>query len=800
MMRMTIAAWLALWGVCAWGAAADAPKHLRLRAVPFTEVKVEDTFWAPRLETNRTRSLPHNFKWCQQTGRISNFAKAAGLLPGKFEGIYFNDSDVYKVLEGASYSLAYRRDPELEKTVDEVIAQIAAAQRPDGYLNTYFTLAEPDKRWTDLAAKHEMYCAGHLLEAAVAHYRATGKKTLLDVAIRLADHIDGIFGPGKRPGIDGHEEIELALVKLNQVTGQKRYFTLAQHMIDLRGDSTQRPTWGPYCQDHVPVRKQREIVGHAVRAMYLYCGVADVAAYTGDPALMETMDAIWKDVVTRKLYITGGIGARHQGEAFGDAYELPNESAYCETCAAIGLVLWAHRMNLLHGDAQYVDVLEQALYNGVLSGVSLDGEKFFYVNPLASAGNHHRQPFFGCACCPTNVVRLVPSVPGYVYATGEDGMYVNLYVSGRATLPVPGGKVTLTQDTHYPWDGRIRIRVQAEPPSVFDICLRIPSWCEDAKIAVEKSTLADDPAKGIQVQMQKGYARLRGPWLPHEVIVLDLPMPVQRMEAHPRVLADRGRVALRRGPLVYCFEAADNGGPVRNLVLARDPKFTTEHRDNLLGGVTVIHATSRDGRQVTAIPYYAWDHRAPGEMAVWVRQEGKSRNPPLEDPSWQGKLYRPLDPSTLGPAEPPSLAELTVPSASFCDRFGGTPSALCDGIEPKNSCDHDVPRFTWYDRLGTREWVQYEFPTPQKVTAVEVYWFDDGRIGRHCRVPQSWQLLYREGDQWKPVEEASGYGVQPDKFNRVTFKPVVTKALRIEAQLQPKWSAGILEWKVEVAK
>jgi len=799
-MRITTIVCLAAWSACVWAVAAETPSHLRLRAVPFTGVQLQDAFWAARLETNRTRSLPHNFQWCEQTGRISNFAKAAGLMPGKFEGIYFNDSDVYKVLEGASYSLAYHRDPALEKTVDAVIAKIAAAQQPDGYLNTYFTLAEPDKRWTDLASKHEMYCAGHLIEAAVAHYRATGKKSLLDVAIRLADHIYDLFGPGKRAGIDGHEEIELALVKLYEVTGQERYFTLARRMIDLRGDSSQRKTWGPYCQDHVPVRKQREIVGHAVRAMYLYCGVADVAAYTGDAALLETMDAIWKDVVSRKLYVTGGIGARHQGEAFGDAYELPNESAYCETCAAIGLVLWAHRMNLLHGDAHFADVLEQALYNGVLSGVSLDGEKFFYVNPLASAGHHHRQPFFACACCPTNVVRLIPSVPGYVYATDQRGVYVNLYVSGQTTVPVPGGKVTLTQDTRYPWDGRVRIRVQAEPPGVFDICLRIPAWCADAKIAVEKSTLADDPAKGIQVQMQKGYARLRGQWLPGEVIVLDLPMPVQRIEAHPRVQADRGRVALQRGPLVYCFESVDNGGPVRHIILARDPKFATEHRDHLLGGITVIRCVTRDGRQVTAIPYYAWDHRAPGEMVVWVRQEGKARNPPLDDPTWQGKLYRPLDPKTLGPTEPPSLAEQIVPTASFCDRFGGTPAALCDELEPKNSCDHDVPRFTWYDRLGTREWVQYEFPTPQKVTAVEVYWFDDGRIGRHCRVPQSWQLLYRDGDQWKPVEGASGYGVEQDKFNRVTFKPVVTKALRIEAQLQPKWSAGILEWKVEVAK
>jgi DUF1680 family protein len=777
-------------------AAAEAPKHLALRAVPFTEVKVGDRFWAPRIETNRAKSLPHNFKWCEETGRISNFVKAAR-REGKFEGIYFNDSDVYKVLEGASYSLADRRDPALEKTVDEVIAKIASAQQPDGYLNTYYTLAEPGKRWTNLAAMHELYCAGHLIEAAVAHYRATGKKTLFDVAVKFADHIDAMFGPGKEPGICGHEEIELALVKLYQVTGNERYMTLARRMLDLRGDSTQRKTWGPYCQDHLPVRQQREIVGHAVRAMYLYSGVADVAAYTGDAGFLEAMDALWKDVVDRKLYLTGGIGARHEGEAFGDAYELPNESAYCETCAAIGLVFWAHRLNLLHGDARYADVLEQALYNGVLSGIALDGQHFFYVNPLASAGNHHRQPFFGCACCPSNVVRLVPSVPGYVYATNDEGVFVNLYVAGTATVPVKGTKVKLTQDTQYPWDGKVRIRVEAESPGPFDICLRIPGWSKDAQIGVEKSTIADDPAKGIQVRMDKGYARLRGLWVPGEVIVLDLPMPVERIEAHPKVKADHGRVAIRRGPIVYCFEAVDNGGPVRNLVLARDPKFATEHRDDLLGGVTVIKALARGDRPVTAVPYYAWDHRAPGEMVVWVRQDGKAKTPKTDDPAWEGRLYRPLDPATLGPSTPPTLAEQTKATASFCDRFGGTPTALCDEIEPKNSCDHDIPRFTWYDRLGTKEWVEYEFPSPQKVSAVSVYWFDDGRVQRHCRVPQSWRLLYRDGDQWKPVEGASAYGVEQDKFNRVTFKPVVTKALRIEAQLQPKWSAGILEWKVE---
>ena len=773
-------------------AAAEAPRHRKLAAVPFTEVKLQDAFWAPRIKTNREKSLPHNFTWCEQTGRISNFAKAAGLVPGKFEGIYFNDSDVYKVLEGAAYSLADQPDPALAKTVDDVIAKIAAAQQPNGYLNTYFTLVEPQNRWKNFAAMHELYCAGHLFEGAVAHWRATGKRTFLDVAIKLADHIDATFGPDKRHEVPGHEEIELALVKLSQATGQEKYLKLAKFFLDIRGDQEQREKLhGPYCQDHVPVREQRQIVGHAVRAMYLYSGVADAAAYTGDPGFIKAMDALWQDVVLRKMYITGGIGARHAGEAFGDPYELPNHSAYCETCAAIGLAFWAHRLNLLDGDARYVDVLERALYNGILSGIALDGQHFFYVNPLASGGNHHRQPFYGCACCPSNVVRLVPSVPGYVYATSDSAIYVNLYAAGTATVAIRGTKVKLTQETRYPWDEKIQIAVDPAQPAAFDVALRIPAWVQSG---VRWSFTSRGPS--FTKQKEKGYCVIQRTWNPGDVITLNLPMPVERIEAHPRVKDDAGRVAIQRGPVVYCFEAADNDGPVQNIILARDPKFTTEHRPDLLGGVTVIKAVTRQGKTVTAIPYYAWDHRRPGPMVVWVRQDGKSKTPPADDPAWQGRLYRPLDPATLGPSEPSSLADQITATASHCDSFGGTVTALGDGIDPRNSCDHDVPRFTWFDRRGTKEWAQYDFDTPQKVSEVSVYWFDDGRLKRDCRVPQSWQLLYKDASAWKPVRGASSYGVEPDKVNRVTFDPVETTGLRIEAQLQPRWSAGILEWKV----
>jgi DUF1680 family protein len=645
-MKFTITLLL---GTLVWGAAGgatrgDEAKLAKLSAVPFTAVKLHDAFWAPRLATNREKSLPHTLQWCEQTGRIDNFVKAAGQKEGSFRGLVFNDSDVYKVLEGASYALAEQPDPALEKQVDAVIAKIAAAQQKDGYLDTYFTLVEPGKRWTDIRNKHEMYCAGHLFEAAVAHYRATGKRTLLDVAIKLADHLDRTFGPDKRHEVPGHEEVELALVKLSEACGEPRYFDLAKFMIDIRGDRSQRSKlFGPYHQDHLPVRQQREIVGHAVRAMYLYCGVADVAARTGDPALIDAMQHIWQSVAERKMYITGGIGARHAGEAFGDDYELPNESAYCETCAAIGLALWAHRLNLLEGDARYADVLERAAYNGILSGIALDGRHFFYVNPLASDGKHHRQPFFDCACCPTNVVRFVPSIPGYVLATGPDAIYVNLYVAGSAAVSLSGRTVKLTQETRYPWEGKVKITLAMDEPMQFSLALRIPEWCEAVSARGSSPVVTVNGSLPADMEMRKGYTFLERQWRSGDTVELDLPMEIRRIRAHPSVQADAGRVAVQRGPVVYCFEAVDNGPHVKDIVLPRDPKFTAEHRPDLLGGVTVVRGVDRDGRPILAVPYYSWDHRAPGEMLVWVRQDGLPAAAAPDDPAWRGKLYRTLE-------------------------------------------------------------------------------------------------------------------------------------------------------------
>ncbi len=615
-----------------------------LTPVPFTNVHLTDEFWAPRIETNRRTTIPYCFTKCQETGRIDNFAKAAGLIAGEFQGIYYNDSDVYKVIEGASYSLAARPDTELDAYLDDLIAKIAAAQQPDGYLNTYHTLVEPDKKWSNIRRMHELYCAGHLIEAAVAHHQATGKRTLLNVAINLADHIESVFGPGKRHDVPGHQEIEIGLVKLARVTGDKRYLNLAKFFLDQRGRAEDRESYGPYCQDHKPVVEQTKPVGHAVRAMYQYCGMADVAALTDDEPYLNALDNLWRNEVETKLYITGGVGARRRGEAFGGDYELPNATAYNETCAAIGNAMWNHRMNLLHANAKYADVLERIIYNGFLSGVSLSGDRFFYPNPLESDGEYHRSEWFNTSCCPVNVVRFVPSIAGYVFAHDDHDVFVNLYVAGSATLSLPSAEVKITQQTQYPWDGDVRLTVELQTPREFAINLRIPGWVTDSPVPSDLYSYVDDSRTDHQpvtihvngepvddVPVQLGYARLHRMWSSGDVIELQLPMPIRLVRSHEKVEANRGRVAIQRGPMVYCLEAMDVDAPLDQIFVPVDVALTAAHRPDLLGGVTVIrgtalvapeaeedHASEPKRVEFTAIPYYAWDHRDPGAMMVWI--------------------------------------------------------------------------------------------------------------------------------------------------------------------------------------
>lgn len=632
------------------------PQHYPYAPVPFTAVRVDDGFWLPRMETNRVTTVWYDFQKCEETGRIDNFAKAGGLLPGEFRGIPYDDSDVYKVVEGASYLLAMRPDPKLDEYLDTLIAKFAAAQEPDGYLYTARRLFAPEnmpkmsgpQRWSNLASSHELYNVGHLYEAAVAHYQATNKRSLLEIAIRNADLLCATFGPGRLQEPPGHEEIEIGLVKLYRITGEEKYLKLAKFFLDIRGRAETHTLRGAYQQDHKPVVLQNEAVGHAVRAGYLYSGMADVAAMTGDHDYIQAIDGLWEDVVHHKLHLTGGIGANPNGEAFGNAYELPNRGAYLETCAAIANAFWNQRMFLLHGDARYVDVLERVIYNGFLSGVSLSGDRFFYPNPLETdgkepfnQGSNERAPWFGCSCCPVNVVRFVPSIANYIYATRGDSLYVNLFVGGSATAKLGDRVIRISQATRYPWDGSVRLQINLDSPSDFALHVRIPGWARGEVVPSDLYRFATDASAEtprLRVngrvltlsEIEKGYAVIRRTWNKGDVLELELPMPVRRVLAHEKVKADIGRVAVQRGPLVYCAEGADNGGQALNLSIPDDARFTVEHRDDLLGGLTLIRTRGLLNQAVTSgseaaraveivmVPYYAWNHRGPNPMAVWL--------------------------------------------------------------------------------------------------------------------------------------------------------------------------------------
>jgi len=643
------------------------PTLRRLKPLSLQNVAIADPFWTPRLETNRAVTLPIEYEQLQVTGRID--AWRLKWKPGDSDPPHhFWDSDAAKWIEAAGYSLAVHPDPDLQAQVDAVIDLIAAAQQPDGYLNIHFTVVEPENRWRNLRDMHELYCAGHLIEAAVVYYQGTGNRTLLDVLCRYADYIASVFGPepGQKRGYPGHEEIELALVKLYRATGERRYLNLARFFIDERGqqphyydiEARERGedpgAWRlgryDYNQSHRPVREQEAAEGHAVRAMYLFSGMADVAAETGDETLLAACRRLWENVTTRRMYVTGGVGSAATGERFTYDYDLPNDLAYAETCAAIGLVFWAHRMAQLEADARYADVMERALYNGVLSGVSLDGKRFFYANPLevdpvamegrsdlyrSSVVTPERQEWFGCACCPPNLARLLASLGGYAYSVDEEARsaYVHLYMGGRASLSFGGHPLELEQTTRYPWEGEVRIAVRTEGEMPFALAVRVPGWCRGASLAVNERPL------DVSSILRRGYAWIERTWREGDVVTLRLPMPVERIEAHPAVHDDAGRVALQRGPMVYCLEQADNGPHLRDLALPRDARLEATYDADLLGGVVVIRGQGRRrditawrghlyrpagsatrSLTVTAIPYYAWANRGPGEMLVWIRE------------------------------------------------------------------------------------------------------------------------------------------------------------------------------------
>ena len=759
----------------------------QIQELPFTQVRLTDQFWAPRMEVNRTVSIPSAFHQCEINGRFDNFALAGGVIKGEHKGDYpFDDTDPYKIIEGASYSLAVRYDPKLDAYLDSVIVLIAAAQEPDGYLTTCVTnKCERLNRWWGKSRwekinSHELYNSGHLYEAAVAHYKATRKRTLLDVAIKNADLVCKVFGlkEGQIKYPSGHPIIEMALVKLYDVTGDPKYLDQARYFVDEAGRLSNGRNPGIYSQDHKPVLEQDEVVGHAVRAGYFYSGVTDVASRQQDQQLFEAVTRIWENMAGKKLYISGGIGSRAQGEGFGPDYELNNFNNYCETCASIANVYWNHRMFLATGDAKYMDVLERTLYNGVISGVSLSGDRFFYDNPLASDGTHEREPWFGCACCPGNVTRFMASVPGYLYAVHGRDIYVNLYVESEANIQIDGREVTLQQKTNYPWNGEIDIQVHLSDPETFTLLLRIPGWAKNRPVPSDLYRYVDPTPQQVKIMVngkkikatsRGGYAVVNRTWKEGDVVSLRMDMPVHRVQAHPNVTYDQGLLSMERGPILYALEGVDQANDwIFDMVIPRNAHIKSHFESNLLNGIVVLEGeASVHGKPVpfTAIPYSVWNNRGKSQLMVWI-------------------------PETASYAIPKPTPTL----ASKARQIGGW--GFNDQFEPKSSADLNTPYHYWWLKQGTEESIGYQFEKPETISATEVYWLAFEHYDVIYQAPESWKLLYKEGDKWKEVSNHTPYGTETDTYNKVTFDPITTTELKLVAQLQRGYSGGVLEWKV----
>jgi len=780
-----------------------------IRAVPFRQVSVRDPFWSPRMATNRAVTAAHVLDECERTGRLANFRIAAKAMrekapqPGGMRGLFFNDSDVYKAIEGCANLLATERDAALEARCDAIIELIAAAQEPDGYLYTPRTILDASnmppggrERWSDMGAGHELYCVGHLYEAAIAYHAATGKRALLDVALRNLDLVAKTFGPQGMPHPCGHPEIELALARLHDATGDARALELLRFFIETRGKADRgRPLYGEYAQDHAPILEQTEAVGHAVRLAYLQSGVVDLARLTGETRYLDASRRVWDDIISRKMYLTGGIGSQGNNEGFGLPFELANGSAYNETCASIAFVQWSHRLFLATGDARYIDVLERTLHNGMLAGWSIGGNRFFYPNPLESTTGRQRVPWFDCACCPPNVLRFIASVPEFAYATGPRDLFVNLFIGGTASTEIAGVPLRVEQSGAMPLDGRVRLALTPDRASAFALRIRVPAWASGriADSELYRTTGAKGEPVTISVNgtavaatIERGYAVIDRTWQPGDAVEITLAMPILTVEADQRVAANRGRAALVRGPFVYCLEAIDHGGrtPLGATIDAATP-WTVGAPNRLLGDAPTLQGRLRpveraiDGGvsvgepfDATAIPYALWANREQGAMAVWLAR----------------------DPAAAKPAPAPTLARRAKASSSF----GGDLNALADQLEPASSGDHEHPFLHWWPRMGGEETITYEFPEPTLVRAIEVYWFDDTGRGA-CRLPASWRLEAKRDGVWAPVDGTSGFGVEPDRYNRCSFEPVKAEALRLVIQSRKDFAGGVHEWRVEAA-
>ena len=790
------------------GAQKSAPSSgYPINPVPFTSVKVTDDFWGQRLKASREVTIPLAFSKCEETGRYENFVKAAHPSDDyKVEGYSFDDTDVYKTIEGASYLLQTYPDAKLKKYIDSVLVIVSAAQEPDGYLYTSRTMNPKhphewagSKRWEAVEdLSHEFYNLGHMVEGAIAHYQATGQRNFLDIAMRYADCVCREIGsnPGQEVKVPGHQIAEMALAKLYLVTGDKKYLDQAKFFLDMRGKTTRVDE---YSQAHKPVVDQDEAVGHAVRAAYMYAGMADVAALTGDSAYINAIDRIWDNIVGKKYYITGGIGATSNGEAFGANYELPNMSAYCETCAAIGNVYVNYRLFLLHGDSKYYDVLERTLYNGLISGVSLDGGGFFYPNPLESIGQHQRQPWFGCACCPSNICRFIPSLPGYIYAVKDRDVYVNLYMSNTADLKVNGKKVVVSQQTSYPWNGDITVTIDQNKAGQFDLKLRIPGWVQGKPVPSDLYTYNDGKRLGysvrvngepVEARLVNGYFSIDRKWKKGDKVEIHFDMEPRTVTANNKVAADRGRIAVERGPIVYCAEWPDNDFDVLSIIVNQEPKFDVVNGSikavkpaaeypvvNLITDAQELKFNDKGSLEANAvklklIPYYAWNHRGPGEMSVWLPQQLTATRP----------------------AMPPTLASQSKVGSSY---KGGSISSINDRLVPKDEFDRSMPYLHYWPSKATTEWLTYEFPEQATVKSSTVYWFDDGPWGG-CRVPKAWKVYYKDANgAWVEVPNPDKYSTVKGAPNTVNFDPVTTNAMKLEIVQPDEYSAGLFEWEVK---
>ena len=803
-MKKLLMTMLVLSSVTGMSAQSDKSGY-PITPVPFTSVKITpNTFWGQRLEASEKVTIPLAFSKCESENRYTNFSNAAEHLKDpskvfKVDGVMgysFDDTDPYKTIEGASYLLQTYPNKKLEAYVDSVIAVIGSAQEPDGYLYTART-QNPEHphgwagktRWSKVEdLSHEFYNLGHLCEAAVAHYNATGKRSLLDIACKFADCVVKEVGdkPGQACVVPGHQIAEMGLAKLYLATGKKEYLDQAKFFLDKRGYTTIKTE---YSQSHKPVLEQDEAVGHAVRAGYMYAGMADVAALTGNKGYIDAIDRIWDNIISKKYYITGGVGATSSGEAFGKNYELPNMSAYCETCAAIAQVYLNYRLFLLHGESKYYDALERTLYNGVISGISIDGGKFFYPNPLQSMGQHQRQAWFGCACCPSNAARFIPSLPQYIYAVKDNSFYINLFAGNETTVEVGGKKVTLEQRTNYPWDGDVAMTMK-KANSQFALKIRIPGWVRGQVVPSDLYNYVDGKQLGYSVKvngepvsstLEDGYFVIDRKWKKGDVVDVHFDMEPRLVKANGKVSADRGRAEIERGPLVYCAEWPDNECDVLSVLLNQEPQYTMGEKE--ICGTTVQTITTdaqtltfrlnaKDERLVL-IPYYAWAHRGNGKMTVWI----------------------PIDLNATSPALPPSLASESKVEAS--SRRLPALSAINDRLIPSDGDDRSVPYTHWWPKKNSTEWLVYNFKETSTVSTSTVYWFDDQPWGG-CSVPKSWKLYYKDASgNWQEVKNATGYNTNKGVANTVNFDAVKTSSMKLEIVQPEKYSCGVFEWSVK---